>query len=95
MKIYYHISDEYGFGAIIKEFDKEEFKKWIIKCENHSYWDSDSVEESYIEGVIVFSVSDDEEYEIPFYYSKAYFDVERGVWDLLVETDLFELFNID
>lgn len=93
MEIYYHIRDEYGFGAIIKEFDKEEFKKWIIKCENHSYWDSDSADESYIEGVIVFSVSYGEEYEIPFYYSESYFNEDEGVYDLVTETDLFELFN--
>lgn len=93
MEIYYHIREEHGFGAIIKEFDKEEFKKWITKCENYSYYDSDVVDECYIEGVIVFNVSDDEEYEIPFYYARTYFNEDKGTFDLVIETDLFELFS--
>lgn len=92
MNVFYHIRDQYGYGAIIADFDKEEFKKWIIKCENHGYYDVDNVDESYVEGVILF-ISENEEYEIPFYCAETYFNEDTGVFDLVTETDLFELFS--
>lgn len=92
MDICYQIRDQYGYGAILADFDKEEFKKWIIKCENHGFYDIDNVDESYVEGVVLF-ISEDEEYEIPFYYAGTYFNEDTGVFDLETKKDLFELFS--
>lgn len=92
MEYYYHIREQHGFGAIIKEFDKEEFKKWIIKCENYSYYDSDDVSDCYIEGVIVFIISDDENYEVPFYFAQT-INEDDGVYTLITQIDSFELFS--
>lgn len=92
MEIFYQIRDQYGYGAIIADFDKEEFKKWIIKCENHGYYDVDNVDESYVEGVILF-ISENEEYEIPFYYACAHINEDESSFSLVTQTDFFELFS--
>lgn len=76
----------------LKILIKKNLKKWIIKCENHGFYDVDNVEESYIEGVIIF-INDEEEYEIPFYYSCSYIDKDKNTYGLVAQKDLFFLYK--